>query len=320
MVLKKRYKRVTVDYLSAVKRDISYIEGVRVKTNITLRGLTTFKIGGNCRLFLEPITYKALKAVKNYLDINSINYYILGAGSNILAPDEDIECVLSLRGLVSFSLNKEPSFKDGIILRVGAGFSLKRLISWCMKNSFSGLESLIGIPASVGGAIYMNAGIKEESISDSIAKILVLKDKELIWLKRDDISPSYRDLGLRAGEIICASELKLKRCSQKLIKDKLLKMINSRVKSQPIGAKSAGCIFKNPKGDYAGRLIELCGLKGLRVGDAKVSEKHANFIINLGDARQSDVLELIDIIKAKVRERFSKELSLEVKVWGRENR
>ncbi len=316
MSLKKRHKKVKIDYLSAIKKDVSHIEELKVKEDIAIRNLTTFKIGGNCRLFLEPLTYRALRQVKNYLDTNYINYYVLGAGSNILAPDKGVDCILSLRSLNLFSVERNTSLENNeIILRLGAGFSLKRLISWCIRNGFSGLESLVAIPASVGGAVRMNAGIKERSILDALTRILVLKNRELIWIDKDHFSPKYRDLGLRDNEIICACEFKLQKTDIKSLRDRLLKTINHRLETQPIGAKSAGCIFKNPEGDYAGRLIELCGLKGKQIGDAKVSEKHANFIINLGNAKQGEVLELINIIRSRVKDEFFKELSLEIKIW-----
>ncbi len=317
MPFKKRQDKVLSTDINALKRDLSFIKDINILEDISIASFTSFGIGGVCRLFLEPYTYKALRQVKNYLDANLINYYVLGGGSNILAPDKGIDCILSLRGLRAFSIEMQGGIEqDSISLRVGAGFSLKGLISWCSQNGFSGLEPLVCIPASVGGAVRMNAGTKEGSISDVVTRILVLKEGELFWIDKERIPFGYRDIGLDDNTIICASEFRLKRQKPVFVKKNIFKFIYKRRKTQPIEAKSAGCIFKNPKGDYAGRLIELCGFKGRQIGNAQVSTKHANFIINLGGASQHDVLELIELIRQKVKKEFFKELLLEIKVWG----
>jgi UDP-N-acetylmuramate dehydrogenase len=238
----------------------------------------------------------------------------MGAGSNILASDKGLDAAV-------FRLSA-PFFKtmnfNGRYLEAGGGASLNRLVTNCAKQGLSGAEFLVGIPGTVGGAIMMNAGQAKEglSISDLIEDITVIDyNGKVNKIDKGKIRFGYRSSNL-SRYIILGARLRLTKKNKKKIIKGMHKYILIRKKNQDYRYPSAGCIFKNPPGYSAGRLIELCGLKGRCIGAAAVSLKHANFIINKAGAGASDVLKLMYLIKKEVKDKFKISLKPEVKIWA----
>jgi len=269
-----------------------------VQENISLSTFSTFGIGGKAKWFYEVKEEKELVQLIKFCRENNIPYFILGGGSNILFSDDGFE------GLV-IKINTSGYEVKGERIIVKSGVPLPKIADLAYENSLSGLEFALGIPGTIGGAVAINASTRSWEISKVVEKVKVLTEegeiKELNVI--DDIFKNKKVIIL---EII----LKLKKEEKEKIKEGMEKALFLR-KDQPVG-KSVGCIFKNPPLLSTGKLIEECGLKGKRIGDAQVSYKHANFIINLGSAKASDVLELITYIKEKVKVKFNIDLELEI--------
>ena len=300
-------------------KDLIRIEDLDVRKNVPLLPLTSFRIGGPAHLLLLPRTLKALELTISYLGNRSIAYKILGQGSNLLVNDQGVKLVMSMAGLDRI----HPSEKDGFdhetnthTVSVEAGCRLTSLLSWCMHNGLSGLEGLSGIPAGVGGAVRMNAGTDNGSMSELIDAVLLAGPDGSQWVIRKHLEFDYRAFKIPGNAVISAARIRFSRNGPDEIRHRVREVIRRRRMSQPAGKPSAGCVFRNPQGDSAGRLIDACGLKGLRIGDAQVSKRHANFIINHGKTSAVQVLDLMEIIKERVREETGVRLVPELSVWG----
>lgn len=236
---------------------------------------------------------------------------VLGAGSNVLMGDKGFDgVVIKLAG--DFS---EYSF-DGTKASAGAGARIPVLVNKCMENGLSGLEALAGIPGTVGGALVSNAGTKEGCIGDAVSSVEVMAaNGNIETLKKKEIVFGYRSSSLD-GKLILKAEFSLKKAQKNDILKNINELLLRRSAAQPLDAWSVGSIFKNPGGDSAGRLIEAAGLKGMQFGGAKVSEKHANFLVNAGGATAADMRNLIAAVRNKVRESSGVELELEIKIIG----
>jgi len=272
---------------------------------------TTFKIGGRAKFFLEPKNLEELAlAIKEAKHLN-IPIYILGAGSNLLVNDKGVEGLVIKLSKPFFK--KIKFFKDGA--QVGAGVKISTFIREAERNKRTGIEFLAGIPGTLGGAIAMNAGIPGFCIGDLVQWVKVIDQRGLLKkIPQEKIKFVYRTSHLDKCVIVCA-KIKLTYAKQKEIRRLLKAYLAKRYRTQDYSAPSAGCIFKNPKGESSGRLIELCGLKGKRIGDAEVSLRHANFILNRKKATAKDVLKLMYIIKEKVKSKFGIVLEPEIKIW-----
>ena len=236
---------------------------------------------------------------------------MLGAGSNILVSDKGVNAVLVRMVAPHF---RNLSVKDNCFI-AGAGCLLNRLILEATDKGYSGLEFLTGIPGSVGGALAMNAGAWGREIGDFLDTAIVMdRNGKIRELRKKDISFKYRDSSLARYFILKAS-FRLTKGSKKDISGCIRGYLLKRKGSQDLSVPSAGCVFKNPPGSSAGKLIEHCGLKGRKIGGASVSLKHANFIINDGNASAKDVLKLIKIVRAEVKNKFNLILQREIKVW-----
>ena len=259
---------------------------------------TTFKIGGNAELFVTVNDTAQLKAVVTACKENDIELFILGKGSNLLISDD---------GMRSVVLTLDGEFKDISVkenkIKCGAGVNLTKLCNFALSESLSGLEFAYGIPGSVGGAAYMNAGAYGGEMKDVVTSVThMTKDGEIITLTADELDFSYRhSVYKNTGDIILFVEFELKRDNADSIKEKMEDFINRRKSKQPLEYPSAGSVFKRPVGNFAGTLIEQCGLKGKTIGGAQVSEKHAGFIINIGDATCADVLNLVKFVQDTVQ-------------------
>jgi len=282
----------------------------RILLNEPLAKYTTFKIGGPADIYVEPMSIDELLNLLRYLDDRGIDFVVLGNGSNVLVSDE------GFRGAV---INLEAGFnfvkKEGECVIAGAGIKLARFVDFCVENGLRGVEMLAGIPGTLGGAIIMNAGAYSGEISDYLLDVEVIRNMKLVRLKKEECGFGYRTSNL-TNDIVIQAKFKFPPGDVEEMKKIRREILLKRNISQPVNFPNAGSIFKNPPGDYAGRLIEKAGLKGVCIGDAQISEKHANFIINKGKAKAMDVLELIKLAQTKVYEKFGIKLELEVRLIG----
>jgi len=304
------------------RRELERIEGLRLRTDLPIWPYTTFKIGGTAGLWVEPYSVEALERGLRVLESRLPSYRVLGCGSNLLVDDAGIPAVLCLSGLCRIEM-------DETHLTVGAGTAFWRLMKFCMEQGIGGLEPLCGIPASVGGACFMNAGANGVQFLDLVDSILLTTSQGSQWFSPEQLQAGYRDGGIPDGAVVSACRLAigrtngkrrqgLFRLSPRQVRSRIRLFMKKRVATQPITMPSAGCIFRNPDGDSAGRLLDLSGLKGRRIGQAAISEKHANFIVNQGGAGFGDVLELMELAASEVERLFGVRLRPEVTIWRRE--
>ncbi|PXF59375.1 MAG: UDP-N-acetylenolpyruvoylglucosamine reductase [Deltaproteobacteria bacterium] len=298
-----------------LSKDLEKIEDLQVRKNVSLLPLTSFRIGGPAHLFLVPRTLKALEQTISYLGNRSISYKVLGQGSNLFINDKGVKMVMTLAALNRIHSPPGHPFRT---VSVEAGCRLKSLISWSTRNGLCGLENLSGIPASVGGAISMNAGADKCSMAEAIDAVQFTGPDGSCWFRRDQLQFDYRFFRLPDNALISAARIQLGKSSPDQIRRNVRKVMYKRRTTQPVGKPSAGCVFRNPPGDSAGKLIDQCGLKGLRIGDAEVSKKHANFIVNRGKASAVQVMDLLKIIRERVKKEADVELVPEVSIWGME--
>jgi len=277
---------------------------------------TTFRVGGPARLLARPRSERALCALLDPVRDLGIPFLILGGGSNVLASDEPLEAaVIQLHIACGKLLRSGQDAQRRTVLRAGAGIRLQDLIGYCIENGLKGLESLAGIPGTVGGALTTNAGIPGGSISDSLIRIDLLDaDGVRHSIRKKELAPGYRTMGIPEGGVILGAFFGLEPCPGDLLKSRAAQVLQNRKRTQPLRWPSAGSIFKNPPGRFAGALIEKAGLKGCRIGGAEVSRKHANWIVNRGDALASDILGLIEKIENEIFETFDVRLEREIRI------
>ncbi len=273
---------------------------------------TSFGIGGPADIMVFPEGMEDVQMAVQLSRDEGFPYLVLGGGANLLVRDG------GFRGMV---LRMEGVFPhldaEGSRVRAGAGVRLSRLVAFCSKLALTGVESLAGIPGTVGGGVKGNAGAFGGSIADHLAVVHILsREGEQQMFSRDQLKFSYRRSSLPEGCVVLHVTFDLAHDDPVRIRRRVSENLLERNRRQPVEWRSAGSVFKNPPGEYAGRLVEKAGLKGVRIGDACISPKHGNFIINCGRATARDVLALIDLMKHRVREESGVELELEVQVVG----
>ena len=296
--------------LSSIKGEIRYGE--------PMKNHTSFKIGGPADIMVFPQDLQDLANLLHIADEEKVSLFILGKGSNILVKDGGVRgIVVNLQRFDKIMIESEDENGEAVIF-AEAGVNLSRLLNFTASHGLTGLEFTAGIPGSVGGAVFMNAGSFDGEIKDVLKQVRMMDLKgNVIEIDREDIKFSYRTAKLPKG-IILGGSFALHKNNSKKIKDKITTLTGRRKEKQPIGVPSAGSVFKNPAAGFAGALIESAGLKGYRIGDAEVSEKHANFIVNKGRAIAKDVISLINLIKEKVKKEKGVALKLEIKIIGRD--
>ncbi|MDD5021641.1 MAG: UDP-N-acetylmuramate dehydrogenase [Endomicrobiaceae bacterium] len=270
---------------------------------------TTLGLGGNADFFVKIKTYQELKNLLKLIVQNNIPYFIIGGGSNLLFTDE------GFKGIV-FKLTGE--FDEitifGNIVTVGTAVNLGTVIKQSAEQSLHGFEHFIGIPGTVGGAVFGNAGLNNSWIGSFIDTVETMDfDGNIQKYDSRHIDFSYRCCGLKNCVLTKATFI-LKNGDKNDILRTVSADIEKRIFTQPLGTKNAGCVFKNPEGQNAGYLIDILGLKGFSIGGIKVSEIHGNFLVNTGNGTASEMLQLIELIKEKVREKFKIELQTEIKI------
>ena len=283
-----------------------------IKENVSLKTLTTLKVGGISKYVFYPKYVTSLKKALTLFKENNINYKIFGNGSNIIPSDKIYDgVIIKLSSLNNLKINDE-------VIEVEAGYSLMKLAKEVIKLGLSGLEWANGIPGTIGGAVYMNAGAYKQDMSFVLEKITVLDENmNIVTLNKDELDFSYRHSRLMEENLICLSAtLKLEKKDISLIEEVVNKRKEKRMETQPLEYPSAGSVFRNPFNDFAGRLVEECNLKGKQIGGAMISLKHANFIINKDNATGKDVLDLINLAKKEVKEKFNIELKQEQELFN----
>lgn len=306
-----------------------------IKFNEPMSNYTSLKIGGPVDIMAFPEDPLSLKNILIAAKSDEIPVFVFGSGTNLLVRDKGMEGIAvslkSFRNIKPLQKTSRSGFRlepdlpehsaksdDSTVLFVEAGVSLGGLIRFVQKNGFSGIEALAGIPGSFGGAVYMNAGSFGTEIKDvTVSVSLMRSDGSIVNLKRDEIEFSYRCSNIPDDALILSSIIKLNKDSPENISKRTKQFLNKKRQTQPLGELSAGCIFKNPEGDSAGKLIDESGCKGMRVGDSEVSAVHANFFINKGRATCREFVDLIDTVREKVKKIGGVTLEPEIKIIGR---
>lgn len=284
-----------------------------VRINEPMKNHTTFKIGGPAQYYVTPESVTQIQEVVSLCRNMNIPLHVIGNGSNILVGDDGVDGVV----LAIFNTFSDYEIKDNVIT-AQAGMSLIKLAVVALREGLTGLEFASGIPGSVGGAVYMNAGAYDGQMKDVVTSVTVLDEAGNIRiLGRDELDMGYRTSAVAKNNMIVLQVvIELKSGDKEQIKARMNQLSELRKQKQPLEYPSAGSTFKRPEGYFAGKLIADAGLKGYSIGGAAVSEKHAGFVVNMGGATAKDVVELTDYIKKRIMEQFGVTLELEVKRIG----
>jgi UDP-N-acetylmuramate dehydrogenase len=285
---------------------------VQLRPGISMIGLTSLGIGGTTDL-LRIVRHEHLPALIDLLDTSGIRHRFLGGGSNVLIPDGELPWVA-----LQLVRPESSVWLQGSLAVVGAAADLGRMVTFCAKNHLGGMEGLIGVPGTVGGALRMNAGAYGTQIGPFVREVEVYRaaTRRFEVLRGAEINFEYRHTSFAPDDIMLTVKLELPSKPFREILAGIRICNEKRRASQPLNQKSAGCIFKNPPGGSAGRMIDQLGLKGHHVGDARVSDRHANFFVNAGHTTAADMLSLIADVRERVRRTYGVELEEEVIVWN----
>jgi len=298
------------------------IEGFNgdVLTDVMLRDYTSLRIGGKADYLFIPSDILSLRGLIEALATEGLGYVLIGGGTNLLVTDAGVDdVVISMKVFQSLERLEDRGDNSGDDVRVFAqsGLPLQRLISLCREDGLSGLEGLVGIPGTVGGAVFGNAGAYGYEIMDAVQKVTALKGDSIVVLDRKDINASYRSGGLSPDTVILGVHMQLKRDDKDALQERMKEFLQVKKKTQPLGERSAGCVFKNPPAESAARLIDEAGYKGMRVGDIEISTLHANFFINKGQGTAGDFLALMDAVVDGIKKRFGIVLEPEIGIVGK---
>lgn len=299
----------TVDYF------VSLLGERNVRIDEPMSNHTSFKLGGPADILVTPQSKEQLLHILDYCKKNTIPFYIIGNGSNLVVRDKGI------RGLVIKLFKNFNDIKvEGRVICAQAGALLSTIAYTAYENGLEGFEFAHGIPGCLGGAVTMNAGAYGGEIKDVVFKTdFINENGEVITIKDEEHQFSYRDSYIQKNHgVVIRSWIKLRDGNKEEIKARMEDLLQRRKDKQPLEMPSAGSVFKRPEGFYAGKLIEDCGLRGYSIGGAQVSEKHCGFIVNTGNAKTQDVLDLIAHIQSKVKDKFNVDLNTEVRIIGEE--
>lgn len=290
----------------------SFYSDEDVKINEKLSQYVNFKVGGPADILVTPRNKEQIIRTVNICKENNIPFYVIGNGSNLLVKDG------GFRGVV-MSLTKVNTITvDGERIEAECGAMLKQVSDKAVENSLTGFEFACGIPGTVGGAVFMNAGAYNGEMSQVIESADVINENgEIITLNNEELDLGYRSsIVMKKGYVVLSAVFKLEKGTVKSIKDLVADLTNKRESKQPLEYPSAGSTFKRPEGYFAGKLIQDAGLKGYSIGGAAISEKHSGFVINKGGATAKDILDLIHHIQDEVKKQFGVELHTEVRIIG----
>lgn len=273
---------------------------------------TTFKIGGNADIFVMPKTEEELISIIDICNSTSTDYYVIGNGSNILVRDGGYRGVI-----IQLYKNYNAVRVEGNRITAQCGALLSSVANTAYKAGLTGMEFASGIPGTIGGAMCMNAGAYGGEMKDITVSIRALKGKEILELSMEQAEMGYRSSRImKENMLVLSADIELKEGEPEKIKEEMYRLNRQRNEKQPVELPSAGSTFKRPEGYFAAKLIDDAGLRGYRVGDAQVSEKHCGFVVNRGKATAKDVLQLIDDVKDKVYSMNGVLLETEIRIIG----
>jgi UDP-N-acetylmuramate dehydrogenase len=301
---------------SPLARELKRMPGVTLKIAEPLARYTSMKIGGPADYFVEVDNEAALAGVLRTLEHYAVEFYLLGNGSNVLISDRGVRgAVIRLAG--EFKTVEWHEAGADVRASVGAAYAVTQLVREAARKGYAGLEFAEGIPGTVGGALYMNAGAYGSEFEKVVERIEgMTRDGRVLQLSRGQLTFTYRDSHLPAGTVVTRVSMHLGKEDVAGVGSKVRELTTRRKNSQPAGFPNSGSMFRNPPGDYAGRLIEAAGLKGKRIGQCQISARHANFFVNLGGAKAAEVRQLMQLAQAEVGRQFGVELVPEVKYLG----
>jgi len=283
-----------------------------VETDYPLANHTWYGLGGPADYFIKPQSIEQLKEVVRRCNENNIRIYVIGFGSNLLIGDDGLTAAVITLEADQFKQTQI----EGELVTAWAGADLSKLVLSCVQKGLSGIEALTGIPGSIGGAVKMNAGGNFGDIGAAVETVTLMDNQGNVFEKsKPELMFDYRGTNITA-KFILSAQLKLVPGDPEQIMRTVKEIWIFKKNSQPLNSKNSGCIFKNPRGVSAGALIDRAGLKGLQIGGAAVSEKHANFIIAQKGCKSRDVMRLTEAIKERVKEHFDTELELEIEIWN----
>ncbi|HEX7231364.1 MAG TPA: UDP-N-acetylmuramate dehydrogenase [Candidatus Binatia bacterium] len=295
--------------------ELKKISGLKVKIGEPLARYTSMKVGGPADYFVEVENEAALAELLRLLNRHQESFWVLGNGSNVLISDRGVRgAIIRLGGEFKKVRWGEA---DTATVTAGAAVSIGQLARDAARRGCAGLEFAEGIPGSVGGALYMNAGAYDCEIEQIVDQVeLMTAGGEPLCLAHAEMRFSYRDSHLPFGAVVMRVRMRLRHDEPGRVSARLRELARKRKASQPSGSPNSGSMFRNPPGDYAGRLIDAAGLKGTRAGACQISERHGNFIVNHGGAKAIDVRKLLELAKREVQKKFGIELVPEVKLLG----
>jgi UDP-N-acetylmuramate dehydrogenase len=300
---------------NAARAALEEVLGDRVRFNAPLSGYTSLRVGGAAGAVATPATREEMAQLLGVCRTQRLHHTLLGSGFNTLVPDGGFDGVA-----IRMSRLRMLQERPGRRLRAESGVSHSQITNFCADRGLSGLEFGCGIPGSIGGWVAMNAGIPGREVKDAIREIEVMSPTgaSIRHLEREALRFEYRALrGLASGSVILSALFEVGISTPARVRAEIDRLLAQRGRSQPLNLPSCGSVFKNPPGDYAGRLIESVGLKGRRIGGAQISPVHANFITNVGRATAADVLALIEEARKKVFDATGIRLVPEVRIVGR---
>lgn len=302
---------------TALLQELRSIPGLKVKVSEPLARYTSMKIGGPADFFVEVENQAALSQLLSFLSQHGMPACLLGNGSNVLISDFGVEgVVVHLVG--DFKRAEWHDQGNDSWVEVGAALAVTQLVREAARRGYGGLEFAEGIPGTVGGALVMNAGAYGSEFEKVVDLVQGMNGEGTpIQFTREEMKFSYRDSHLPAGTVVTRLRLHLDREESSRVSSKVRELVTKRKSSQPSGYPNSGSMFRNPTGDYAGRLVEAAGLKEKQIGRAQISAKHGNFIVNLGGASAEDIRQLMELARAEVQAKFGVDLIPEVKLLGR---
>jgi UDP-N-acetylmuramate dehydrogenase len=301
---------------SSLAEKLNAIPGVKLKLAEPLARYTSMKIGGPADYFIEAFSDAALTSVLRVLEPYKVGFCLLGNGSNVLVSDRGVRgAVIRLAG--EFKTVEWREAETGVSVRVGAAYAVTQLVREAARKGYAGLEFAEGIPGTIGGALYMNAGAYGSEFEKIVVSVEGLTSEgQPVRFSREQMTFSYRDSHLPAGTVVTRVAMRLQKGEVVRVGSKVRELTSRRKGSQPSGFPNSGSMFRNPPGDFAGRLIEAAGLKGKRIGQCQISERHANFFVNLGGATADEVRQMMELARTEISRRFGVELLAEVKLLG----
>jgi len=294
------------------KEDLKEYFGEHCVFNAPMSSYTTYRAGGAAEAFVLPKSDEDWSFLARLAELEKVPFRVLGAGSNILVSDGGLD------GITASTQRMDELSVSGDTVKAGGGLLLDKVVEAAANAGLGGIEKLSGIPGTVGGAVYMNAGAFGQETFDALEYFEVMDaDGHDYIIQKSDVKYAYRKVEGLEDLIILSAGFKLVKKDAAELLETRKNILSKRVASQPLEYPSAGSVFKRPEGDFASRLIDAAGLRGLSVGGAKVSEKHAGFIVNFNNATSGDIYKLMGEVQKRVKEKFGRDLELEQILWGK---